>query len=673
MATQYPGAVDDTTSLPLAFDNLTEVTASTVNRLRAAVVAIEQALGINPQGTFTNTGGVSARFNDINSSISTLTTDVANTVTTVNNIIATIDGENLDLGTPLGGFLTGITTLQDTNKVTEILNTFNNLMSYLTPAQPQSMDNLAIDSITSIPIISSSSAKVADVTGHSIGYFKTGLPAGSANYRITKTQSFTLTTHTTNDATTGFSDADKGVIDLFINGIIASTFSLSNAFDENHRSDVSGQGITYNGNTGSATPPLLVIDSHLQIYSIAPFNGFPLWQKGVAHITNTALSSGYNTFQVRHTVGSSQRLSQIFDLFYDSGSISPSFASTPSLTINGSPSNFNYLSGIKYLTTGDSLLLTSTINNAFVNTYLETPLNYSFSAGIPSATSGLITDSGSVSIGPTGTNAIPNSTDHITINKVFPITLTNQQTINCIANIIYSNIYGTTFQSQSVSQNMLLNTYNSPGSTAATDIFVDESYRLNPDDNGLGSPVAYPNDYANVPISITGNWNSQASLVNGNAQVFNFALRYPTQSFISGYIPAQGGSTNYSGFNNTNTHSGQVYYRSMFSSGNTRSNGTLTINGITLIDLTQLSPNLKVEMKLPGITEWLDFSKPFDNGTFTGITGDGCRAGNSGSVFGWSIGTFTTASSGFMYILRITLFNTNRTITLLSESFTQVF
>jgi hypothetical protein len=673
MSTQYPSGIDNTTTLPLVFDNLTEVKADTVNRLRAAIIAIESTLGINPQGSFTNSGGVSSRFNSIDATIVTLNTAVTNVVTEVTNIISTIDGEHLDLGTPSGGFLTGITTLQDTAKVTETLNTFNNIMFYLAPAQPQSMDNLSVDAVTSIPIISSSSAKVADVTGHSAGYFKPGFPAGSPNYRITKTQVFTLTTHNTLDSTTGFSDADKGVVDLFINGIIVSTFSLVNAFDENFRINPSGQGITYDGNTGSSTPPLLIADSHLQIYSVALFNNFPLWQKGVIHISNSTLSPGYNTFQIRHTVGSTQRMSQIFELFYDSGSTSPSFPSTPGLSINGIASNFNYLSGIKYLTTGDSLLLTATINNTFVNTYLETPINYSFTSGITSATSGLIADSGNVSVGPTGTNTAPNSTDHITINKVFSITITNQQTINCIATIVYINIYGANFQSQSASQNMLLNTYNVNVSTASTDIFVDEAYRLNPDDNGLGSGVAYPNDYTNVPPSITGNWNSQNALINGNAQVYNFALRYPTLDFTSGYIPSQGGSTNYSGFNNTNAHSGQVYYRAMFSNGNPRSIGTLTINGITLIDLTQFSPNVKVEMKLPGITSWLDFSLPFDNGTFNGSLGQGCRSGSSGSSFGWSVGTFTTASSGFMYILRITLFNTVRTITSLSESFTQSF
>ncbi len=239
----------------------------------------------------------------------------------------------------------------------------------------------------------------------------------------------------------------------------------------------------------------------------------------------------------------------------------------------------------------------------------------------------------------------------------------------------YTNSYGDTFQGQSASQNLLINTYNSPASTASSESFVDENRRLKPDINGAtGSAAAYPNDYVGIPPVLTGQWNSNAALVNGNAQVYDFDLVYPTINFTAGYSPTQGtspatGSPNYSGFNNTNSHNGQVYYRAMYSAANPRSTGVLTIGGIVLLDLTQASPNVKVEMKLPTQTGWLDFSLPFDSGTFAGITGDGCRASNSGSTFGWTVGTFTTATSGFMYILRITLFNTNKSISSLSESF----
>jgi hypothetical protein len=271
---------------------------------------------------------------------------------------------------------------------------------------------------------------------------------------------------------------------------------------------------------------------------------------------------------------------------------------------------------------------------------------------------------------------------------VFNITQANQQTVNEIATVSYSNVYGTGFVGASSTSNILIDTYSPTVGSASTnsfDIFVDEKYRLVPDINGLtGTAALYPNDYVGIPPAIPatvgnpGYWDATIPLVNGNAQSFNAHLIYSTAApnggnFTSGFSPAQAGGVNYSGFNNTNAHGGQVYYRAMYAPGNPRSTGTLTIAGITLTDLTQVSPNIKVEMKLPSITGWLDFAQAFNSGTFTGATGQGCRTGNSGGVFGWSVGTFTTATSGFMYILRITLFNTSRQPSSLNESFTQTF
>src|SRR5271154_5801369 len=170
MSTQYPGGIDDNVTLPLVFDNITEVTADTVNRLQQAVISIEQTLGVNPQDGYTNSGGVSARLTGFDSEIAALNATVPSIITEVNAIIASLDGEHIDLGTPGGGFNPiGITTLQSTDTITDTLDTFNNLMSYLAPEQPQSMQGLSIDAVTSVPIFTGS---VADVTGHSSGYFK---------------------------------------------------------------------------------------------------------------------------------------------------------------------------------------------------------------------------------------------------------------------------------------------------------------------------------------------------------------------------------------------------------------------------------------------------------------------------------------------------------------------
>lgn len=50
--TKYPNSIDTSTELPKATDNITPVMAEVVNRLREAIIAIENELGINPSSTY---------------------------------------------------------------------------------------------------------------------------------------------------------------------------------------------------------------------------------------------------------------------------------------------------------------------------------------------------------------------------------------------------------------------------------------------------------------------------------------------------------------------------------------------------------------------------------------------------------------------------------------------
>src|SRR5271165_185093 len=49
----YPAGIDNTTTLPTAFDNVTPVKAEVVNILRDAILSIEATLGVKPQGIYT--------------------------------------------------------------------------------------------------------------------------------------------------------------------------------------------------------------------------------------------------------------------------------------------------------------------------------------------------------------------------------------------------------------------------------------------------------------------------------------------------------------------------------------------------------------------------------------------------------------------------------------------
>lgn len=54
----YPAAIDNTTSIPVSYDNITNDASVVPNTLRAAILAIEQTLGVNPAGVY---GTVAAR------------------------------------------------------------------------------------------------------------------------------------------------------------------------------------------------------------------------------------------------------------------------------------------------------------------------------------------------------------------------------------------------------------------------------------------------------------------------------------------------------------------------------------------------------------------------------------------------------------------------------------
>lgn len=60
--TTYPAQIDNNVTLPLVADNQTPVQGDTVNRLRDAIIAIENELGAKPSGTF---GTVRARIDNI--------------------------------------------------------------------------------------------------------------------------------------------------------------------------------------------------------------------------------------------------------------------------------------------------------------------------------------------------------------------------------------------------------------------------------------------------------------------------------------------------------------------------------------------------------------------------------------------------------------------------------
>ena len=91
----YPTELDDTSSIPKATDDVTEITAVVANRLRDAVIAIETELGTDPSREF---GTVRARLDDLRSVINTILAELGtNPSGTFDTVVARLDDINAQL------------------------------------------------------------------------------------------------------------------------------------------------------------------------------------------------------------------------------------------------------------------------------------------------------------------------------------------------------------------------------------------------------------------------------------------------------------------------------------------------------------------------------------------------------------------------------------------------
>lgn len=544
----------------------------------------------------------------------------------------TIDGENIPVGTPsTGNFNSGLINFSITTALADTIEQIDEVLAALAPAPPSSMAGTVLTNSISL-----FTGKLSNISGAT---YKSGQGVGTTATYITNQATFSLTT-----LASAFNNADSGVLNVIVNGSNVGSFDLSTAFDPTFKT--SQQGATYNGNTGL---PYTIGGGKLTIQTVGEYNSFPLWQRGAVRVNMSSPISGYNTIQLNHVVNAVTRNAVLVEIFYDARITTPS-VSTPTLSVSSSTTKT--LSGLVFLTIGSVLTSGATVTNGFANTYLQTPLSYSFSAGIASG-SIAITDGYLSGFSPSA----PNSTDTITITaKPFTLAAANQKSLSERITLTYTDVFGGTFVGTSASQNILVNTYGNI-STDLSESFVDENYRL-------ANPGTYPSDYTSIPGSITGIWTSSSLLSNGNAQVVNGTLIYPITNYSSGYLPAQ--AADYSGFTGT-----QVYYRAIKKSSVAHSSGTLNIPGLTAADIG-ISGTVTVEIKFPSVTGWKDIGQSFNPSLFTNPTdlllnGQGCQTSASGSQFGFSMGTGSTIDSGFMLIVRISFLSSGKIITGLSE------
>ena len=467
--------------------------------------------------------------------------------------------------------------------------------------------------------------------------YKPGDLAGASVSYIIKDAIFSLQTPT---PTTAINYGDKGTLDAYVNGwsnvsgisgfsgLMVDSFNLLGNFNEAYRT------------SSQIYPPANSPSGFVTVQSVAKYS-FSKWQKinALLNITSANLRQGWNWLCLMHTLPSNQT-STPFDVFYDTDAGPDPAASGLSIT-EGAPV-YKYLSGVKFYTTGSTFLLGVVGSHCFNNTYVSSPLGYASFTGIAS---GAVAWNDPTVTGPTSPPTIGNTMT--ATNKVLTISVASVRDTDARITCTPSDPYGSYASTQSSSANRLVDTYGTT-STALCEYFDDENRRL---------PIGA---YNAVPAPITGQWTSLNILINGNAQVYNGLLYYPTINF-STYLPVQ--AEDYSAFSGN-----QVYYRAMYMAATPHNNGTLELGGLVNADVAPVGTgSVNVEIKLPTQTGWLDLGTDYIQATFTGADGDGCRASQSGSSWGWTSGTFSTGLSGFMYVVRITLRDATRSVTQVRE------
>jgi hypothetical protein len=447
-------------------------------------------------------------------------------------------------------------------------------------------------------------------------YRKVTLQANQFYGQIIKSSSFILS----NNDGTQLADGDKGIIELVVNGVAIDSFDLAANFIEADRA------------AGQKWCPLFGSKNRIEILSVKPFNQYPSYQRAdfQIYIRTGDLISGENAISLRHTFDTTIRNTNEFIVYYDDNTISMGFKDIK-LTEAGLVSQ-KYLSGIRYYSTGDSFQLLFTSENMFNNTYVED-------------------DQINVNLDNFGISSVStNYKDSRVLGSIVPYVNTDFNWLGTLS-ITRAEAYSSApsvsirgksvFTSTTVNQPFpfLINTVTTK-SDDLNEYFVDEHYRL---------PVS---NY-DVVSSIINVWNSQSQLTSSDLCVYGKALVYPTVNATK-LFPAQ--ATNYSGLSGSRSYLRAFKYRTP------KTNGKLTVEGFVA------DGSIKIEIKFPSLSGWLDLTKQYNVSTFTGVDGDGCLIKRTGEIFEWTADRFNTVNSGNLVIVRITTLNKSINIKRLAAS-----
>lgn len=531
------------------------------------------------------------------------------------------------LGVPTDGHFEGLLDLDPDTRIPDAVDWINDILAELAPQMP--------DRLTSVDLSSNRTPVTGRLpSGLDSRWYQDGKVAGNTIFVIPH-NNLILSSPNSSDR---FGNGDKGfLISGHNDGGAGLTDVARLDIEVNFDDDVVGpdvQDLSTWDNQGSGDPCTNAIvvfvnsKGNLEVTYCGWHNDFNAWQRMNARMNISSLDEGYNSFVMAHEYGSIVEISNEYKMWYDNDTNGLAFASTPTIVQN-TLSSSKYLSGVRYYTIGDTFDIDYDALNVYRKCYHLTSVSvYRFDG-----------QSANVTRNPV---SVPVYTDSLAVSETISADRSNYYTLNARLSVTLYHPWKTSASTNSSSENRLYNGYGNI-STTKIEYFLDENYRL-----PAGS-------YDSVP-TLTGQWNSQTTLSNGQCLVYNQRVQYPNHNLTT-TLPSS--NPNYTGFTGN-----QLYLRGFHDSA-PHSNVILTLSNLTVN--THVSPvgtgDVNVEVKLPTQTGWLDAGTDYNAALFTGADGDGCKVSGSGSALTLTFGTFSTANSGGIIVVRVTFRNTNRSIT----------
>lgn len=421
-----------------------------------------------------------------------------------------------------------------------------------------------------------------------------------------------------------FGNGDQGTLRLFLNGVEIHSTDLT--------SFTSGNSLNGNGSGFTLSAPTFV-----QFQNGDDFEQFQ-YRTGTWIIDELDERNGYNYMQIQHDLGGGTVYNtNFFEWVVD--------AETTATTFSGesfTAQNFvtgKSLSGVTYYGSG-TLDYSVTVSNVYRNTYSDA------ANAVQITGANIVNENKALTVITTDeTQDFVISDEQVTVSAT---RLLNQPVT--VRTTALRTVQATQQSAGATLSNILLDaTVASP--TVLSEDFEGELYRVPSDEN-----------FDLTTTAVTGSWDSTLSLVgadlgvNTGLQLYGGQLVYPDVNF-STITNAPAGNPDYSAATGERT-----YYR-FFDTGSTgtgRFDLTLTGNYTVVNEdatFTASSNEVKISIKLPTETAWLDVNKAFVPGNFS-TDGDGTReAGNNfveGSANTLSVGTANTANSDFKIFIRIT-------------------